>query len=71
MLYNTPVAEQLYGGYYDHSRRAIWLGKQVRLPATLHWIMWIASAAELCAGYKRRRSKTCMPNLPQMGLCLH
>ena len=36
MLYNTSVAEQLYGGYYDHSRRAIWLGKQVGLRSSLH-----------------------------------
>ena len=29
MLYNTD-ADQLFGEYYDHGRRAIWLGRQVR-----------------------------------------
>ena len=30
MLYNTK-ADELFGEYFDHGRRAIWLGKQVGL----------------------------------------
>ena len=30
MLYNTK-ADKLFGEYFDHGRRAIWLGKQVGL----------------------------------------
>jgi hypothetical protein len=31
LLYKSP-AKQLYGEFYDHGRRAVWLGKQVHYP---------------------------------------